>query len=135
MRTASLLTPALEALGKPEWADFFCSFLNHFSQLPPLPDAESDDTVDIELLNLLWSIVEPAKLSPDMAVHMAAIRISKLPIFTVRAYHSVAGKRVYWHPLQQPFSSFQKPETIIAQAHSAYPAEDIIKRWVRDNLK
>ena len=35
MQTASILTPALEALGKPEWADFFGSFLNNFSHMPP----------------------------------------------------------------------------------------------------
>lgn len=135
MQTASILTPALEALGKPEWADFFGSFLNNFSHMPPMQYADAGESVEVEVLNLLWSIVEPAKLTPDLAVHYAAIRISKLPIFTLRAYHSVGGQRVYWHPLQQTFSSFQTPDTVIAQAHAAYPAEDIIKRWVRDNLK
>jgi hypothetical protein len=127
------LGTVLAQLNKPQWQPHLERLAGHFQQLPDVLDT----SFEVELLNILWSLTDAAKLDADAPLNqMMAIRLSRILTFTVRASHvNDAGQHEFWNPLQQSFISFRNQSTQVAQAVAANPPEDVIKRWARDNLK
>lgn len=127
------LSIVLSRLKKPEWQQTLASLAEHFEQLPEVLDT----TFEIELLNILWSLLEAFKQDTDAPIsQMMAIRLSRILAFTVRVYHlNDSGCHEFWNPLEQSYKSFRKPSTQVLQTSGANPPEDVIKRWSRDHLK
>lgn len=123
----------LTQLNKPDWRQPLESLAGHFQQLPDVLDT----TFEVELLNILWSLADAAKVDSDAPIsQMMAIRLSRIVPFTVRASHlNEMGLHEFWNPLLQSFSSFKKAGTQVLQASGANPPEDVIKRWSRDYLR
>ncbi len=125
------LQAVLITLNKTEWLAPLTRIARNFDGVPPLGDIP----IDIEMISMLWSLVESYKTDPDLPHEtLAAIRFCKLLNFTVRASHPIPGGHSFWNPLEQSFASFKTPVTRLSQSGDAYPPEDIIKRWARDNL-
>jgi hypothetical protein len=129
----SSLQRVLKQLNKSQWQAPLAQLSNNFQQLPDVCENNFDD----ELLNVLWSLVDPVKQDADAPLNqMMAIRLSRLVSFTVRARHlNTEGVHKFWNPLMQSYSDFRTPATQTLQASSANPPEDVIKRWARDHLK
>lgn len=124
------LTTALEKLNKLQWRDPLANLASHFEKVP-----EQDLDFHDELLNLVWSLDNAATADPDVPLNvLMSIRLSKLDSWTLRAMKTIEEKTVHWNPLTQSFSEFKDETTKVMQMPTAYPAEDIIKRWSKEHL-
>lgn len=126
------LSIVLEQLGKKGWTTTLIDMEQKFRSIQFSEDISSFGD---ELLNTLWSLQE-AKKHDDNAplLIMFAIRFSKLDFWTLRfAKLTEQHAGIFLNPLTASGSDLST--AVILQAGSAYPAEDIIKRWARDNLQ
>lgn len=122
---------ALDKINKPEWHTPLLELANHFNGLP-----EHDINFDDELLNLLWSLQTAVESDPSIPVEtLMAIRFSRLNSWTMRAYNVADGQHIPWNPIAEHFNQFKDDTTKVIQASTAYPAEDIVKRWSKDSLR
>jgi hypothetical protein len=135
------LTRALQRMNKPQWFNSLMQLSTNFDQLP-IEEIEFNH----ELLDLLANLINTLDTDDGTLLEgvpletLAAIRLSKLNCWTLRAQNKLAdGNHDTWNPLKQTFVGFRESGgdsgTKVFQASNAYPAEDIIKRWARDNLK
>jgi hypothetical protein len=123
------LNTSLEQLGKKEWATALLTIEQNFRLIPADETSFGD-----ELISTLWALHE-AKLKDDdlPLVHVFAIRISKFDAWTFRFSKLTPVGKEFLNPLTASHSEFTD-SVEVSQSSSAYPAEDIIKRWVRDHL-
>lgn len=122
---------ALDKIKKPEWHSPLLELAKHFNGLP-----EHDINFDDELLNLLWSLQTAVEADPNIPIEtLMAIRISRLNSWTMRAYKVAGGQHIPWNPITEHFDQFKDDTTEVIQAATAYPAEDIVKRWSKDSLR
>lgn len=126
---------ALERLDRPQWADDLYKLVEHFEGIP-----EYDIGIEDEILDMLLSLTEAKASDPDIPVgNLMAIRLAKLESWTKRAYKRVhrdgSDEHTHWNPIEEHFSSFRTEDTKVTQAATAYPPEDIIKRWCRDTFR
>lgn len=123
------LNISLEQLGKKQWATALLNIEQNFRLIP-----SSETSFGDELINALWALNE-AKLKDDdfPLVHVFAIRFAKFDAWTFRFSASADDGKVFLNPLTSQHSDFTA-SIEVSQSSSAYPAEDIIKRWVRDHL-
>lgn len=123
------LTISLEHIGKKDWATALLSIEKRFIHIP-----ESETSFRDELLSALWSLHEAQKLDNELPLlQIFAIRFSKFDAWTFRFVKRTNEGKSYLNPLVDPNEYFIDNVEVL-QSGSAYPAEDIIKRWVRDHL-
>lgn len=123
---------ALEKINKPEWLQPLSILTSHFDGMPDY-DVQFTD----ELLNLVWSLQTAVESDPTIPLDiLMSIRLSKLDAWTIRALNRAEdNQHVHWNPLTTAFNEFRNDTTEVLQKPSAYPTEDIIKRWSKDNLR
>ena len=125
------LTTVLDRLQKGSWQEPLHNLANNFDHYPT-PEFDIRE----ELLSMLWGFTEAHEADPQIPLStFVAIRLPKLTSWTLRATNISGDQHKTWDPLTQPFIEFKDSSTHTTQATSAHPAEDIIKRWSRDNLK
>ncbi len=126
------LSIVLEQLGKKGWTTILIDMEQKFRSIQISQDTSSFGD---ELLNTLWSLQDAKKHDENAPLLiMFAIRFSKLDFWTLRFTKlSAQHAGIYLNPLTASASDLST--AVILQAGSAYPAEDIIKRWVRENLQ
>ncbi len=125
------LSIALEQLDKKGWATMLLDMENKFHSI-----ALNDDMIPFrdELLNTLWSLQDAKKRDASAPLDvMFAIRFAKLEFWTIRFLIQSDQGKSYLNPLTASASDLK--DAAVLQSSSAYPSEDIIKRWVRDNLQ
>lgn len=123
------LIKSLEHIGKKDWATALLSIEKRFIHIP-----ESETSFRDELLNALWSLHEAQKIDSEFPLlHVFAIRFSKFDAWTFRFMKTTDHGKNYLNPLVDSDESFRENIEVL-QSSSAFPAEDIIKRWVRDHL-
>ncbi|HSX86130.1 MAG TPA: hypothetical protein VLE50_12030 [Cellvibrio sp.] len=120
---------ALDRLHKPHWQPALLELVEKFDAVPDYDDID----IHNEVLNVLWNLAEALQEDPELPLEaLAAIRLSKMEVWTLRA---TIGRKT-WNPIEERFLTFsQDGPPQISQSNSAYPAEDIIKRWARDRLQ
>lgn len=123
------LTIALDRLQRPHWQVPLQDLVAQFDGIPEYDDID----IHNEVLNVLLSLADALLDDPELPLEaLLAIRLSKIEVWTLRA---TIGRKT-WNPIEESFQSFtQAGEAQISQSNSAYPAEDIIKRWARDRLQ
>lgn len=125
------LNTVLIRLDKKCWQEPLIKLASHFDSYP-----SPEFMITEELLNMLWSFTEAHEADPQIPLStFAAIRLPKLSAWTLRASKESGDQHKTWDPLTQSYSEFSHAQTLAFQASTAHPAEDIIKRWSRDNLK
>jgi|GEM_PF-843765 len=125
------LTTILRSINKPKWIDPLANLASNFDKIPQI----IDNSFESELFSVLHMIAHAHSTDPEAPLlDMAVIRLSKMLSFSVRGVKQVDGKTVYWHPLEQSWQSFDTPETRITQQPDPYPTQDMIKRWLREQL-
>lgn len=125
------LTTVLHQINKPQWIVPLSNLAHNFDKIPQI----IDDSFESELLTVLHMIAHAYSTDPDAPlVDMAVIRLSKMLSFSVRGVKRVDNQTVYWHPLEQSWQSFDTPDTRITQQPDPYPTQDMIKRWLREQL-
>lgn len=124
----SNLDNVLTLLNKKAWALPLTELEQKFRLLPKDATAFGD-----ELLNSLWSLHDATKTDNELPLtHLFAVRLSKFEAWTFRFSISKNQVRHYLNPLTQDTSELIHAE--VSQSGTAFPAEDIIKRWARDYL-
>lgn len=119
----------LDRLGKADWAEPLLDLDNKFLQVP------EDDSFRDQLLNMLLQLRESTLSEPAMPLSpLAAIRLSHLTCWNYRFIRVDDSGRHYLDPLTEPAEAFRGGEIDVQQSNSAYPAQDIVKRWARDHL-
>lgn len=120
---------ALSKLDRPHWQSPLEELVSQFDTIPEYDDIDIHD----EILNVLLNLAEALQDDPELPLEaLIAIRLSKMEIWTLRA---TIGRKT-WNPIEESFQSFcSSGAAQISQSNSAYPAEDIIKRWARDQLQ
>lgn len=120
---------ALDRLQKPDWQVPLQELVGQFDDIPEYDDID----IHNEVLNVLLSLADALLDDPELPLEaLVAIRLSKMEVWTLRA---TIGRKT-WNPIEESFQSFtQAGKAQISQSNSAYPAEDIIKRWARDRLQ
>jgi len=127
---ANSLEIALDKINKPQWQGILEGLAQNFSGIP-----YHDIDFENELLSVLWSLQPPAESDPSISVEvLMSIRLPKMTAWTLRALNKNEGQHEAWNPLHNSFSEFKNETTEVMQKSAAYPAEDIIKRWSKDNL-
>ena len=122
------LNIALELLDKQAWATPLAELERNFHCIP-----EGEITFAEELLNLLWLLHTTQQADSDFPLnHVFAIRLAKLDAWTFRFSKITPTGKEFINPLVAVPSDFTQAD--VGQSGSAFPAEDIIKRWVRDHL-
>lgn len=123
------LNACLEQLGKKEWATALLNLEKKFHLIPSEETSFGD-----ELISMIWAL-HTAKLKDVElpVVHVFAIRLAKFDAWTFRFTRSSIKGKEFLNPLTSPDSDFTGSIDVY-QSPTAFPAEDIIKRWVRDNL-
>lgn len=123
------LTIALDRLQRPHWQIPLQDLVAQFDGIPEYDDID----IHNEVLNVLLSLADALLDDPELPLEaLVAIRLSKMEVWTLRA---TIGRKT-WNPIEESFQSFtQTGKAQISQSNSAYPAEDIIKRWARDRLQ
>ena len=123
------LITSLEQLGKKEWTTALLTIEKNFRLIPADETSFGD-----ELISTIWALHD-AKLKDDdlPLVHVFAIRISKFDAWTFRFSKYRPDGKEFINPLTATNSEFTD-SVEVSQSNSAFPAEDIIKRWVRDHL-
>ncbi len=125
------LMAVLRQFNKPAWVVPLYELANNFDGIPQIIDVSFES----ELLTVLHMIAHAYSTDPEAPlVDMAVIRISKMLSFSVRGVKRVDNQTVYWHPLEQSWQSFDTPDTRITQQPDPYPTQDMIKRWLREQL-
>ncbi|GGY79081.1 hypothetical protein GCM10011613_24840 [Cellvibrio zantedeschiae] len=123
------LHKSLEHIGKKEWATALLNIEKRFTHVPV-----SETSFRDELLSALWSLHEAKKIDSELPLlQVFAIRFSKFDAWTFRFIESTDQGKKYLNPLVDSDESFGGSIEVL-QSCSAFPAEDIIKRWVRDHL-
>lgn len=126
------LRAVLQLINKPDWADPLSNLAHNFDRIPQI----IDHSFESELLTVLHLIAHAYSTDPEAPLmDMAVIRLSKMLSFSVRGVKSENDKTVYWHPLEQSWQSFDTADTRITQQPDPYPTQDMIKRWLRENLR
>ena len=124
------LNTSLEQLGKREWATPLLAIEQNFRLIPSGETSFSD-----ELINTLWALNEAKLKDAELPlVHVFAIRISKFDAWTFRFSKYTPEGKEFLNPLTSSHAEFTD-SVEVSQSSSAYPAEDIIKRWVLDHLE
>jgi hypothetical protein len=120
---------ALSKLNRPHWHTPLQELVSQFDMIPEYGDVD----IRNEVLNVLLNLAEAVQDDPDLPLEaLVAIRLSRMEIWTLRA---TIGRKT-WNPIEENFQSFcGSAFAQISQSNSAYPAEDIIKRWARDRLQ
>jgi hypothetical protein len=78
-------------------------------------------------------VIDATKTDNELPLtYLFAIRLSKFEAWTFRFSHSTSTGKQYLNPLTHAASEFRAAE--VSQSGTAFPAEDIIKRWARDYL-
>jgi len=122
------LAIALEQIGKPEWAEPLIELEQRFHLIP-----KDDIAFSTELLEVLWSLQDALKTDANLPLKQVfAIRFAKLDAWTFRFRKTTDASKDYLNPLAAVPADFSRAE--VSQSGTAFPAEDIIKRWVRDHL-
>lgn len=125
------LSTVLNHINKPQWIEPLSQLAHNFDQIPQIIDISFES----ELLTVLHMIAHAYSADPDAPlVDMAVIRLSKMLSFCVRGVKHVDNKAIYWHPLEQSWQSFDTPDTRITQQPDSNPTQDMIKRWLREQL-
>ena len=126
------LNAVLQLINKPEWADPLSKLAHNFDRIPQI----IDHSFESELFTVLHMIAHAYSTDPQAPlIDIAVIRLSKMLSFSVRGVKRVDDKTVYWHPLEQSWQSFDTANTRITQQPDPYPTQDMIKRWLRENLR
>ena len=120
---------ALSKLDRPHWQPPLQELVSQFDTIPEYDDID----IHNEILNVLLNLAEALQDDPELPLDaLVAIRLSRMEIWTLRA---TIGRKT-WNPIEESFQSFCGGSSAqISQSNSAYPAEDIIKRWARDRLQ
>lgn len=122
------LDKALTLLDKKAWADPLIELEQKFQLIPNDATAFGD-----ELLHMLWTLIDAHKIDPDLPIkNLLAIRLSKFDAWTYRFIKVTKPPKHYLNPLENDVSEFI--HAAVSHSGTAFPAEDIIKRWVRDYL-
>lgn len=130
-KSAISLRKVLRELNKKDWYEPLATLIDHFAGVP-----DQDIKAGDEILNMLWQLHVMKTTDKDLPLcQFVAIRLSRLPIWHARAWNDHDAQHQYWNPLGEPFSTFKQTQTQIASAPTAYPADDIIKRWALQNLR
>lgn len=123
------LNTSLEQLGKKEWATPLLAIEQNFRLIP-----NDETSFGEELINTLWALHEAKTKDEELPlVHVFAIRISKFDAWTFRFSKYTPEGKIFLNPLTSSQAEFSD-SIEVSQSGSAFPAEDIIKRWVRDHL-
>lgn len=123
------LRHCLDQLGKKGWATPLMQLEKKFQLIPDNEIAFRD-----ELIDLLVALNAAKQQDADLPLlHIMAIRLAKCDAWTFRFSKSYAHGKTFLNPLTANLVDFTLPIEV-SQSNSAFPAEDIIKRWVRDNL-
>jgi RNAse (barnase) inhibitor barstar len=122
------LNTVLHTLDKSTWATSLVALEQNFRSIP-------DDEISFadEVLTTLSSLRDIK--STDSAVPLTivfAIRFAKMDVWTFRFTQKTDAGTKFLNPLTDAPTDFIK--TQFSQSSSAFPAEDILKRWVRDHL-
>lgn len=124
----SNLTIALAQLDKLNWSPVLVDIEKKFRDAI---DNREDVSFASELLNMLWTLNEAKATDPDIPTEtMFAIRFAKLDIWTLRFSKKTGNTTTFVNPLDSSLD-----DTEISQGSTAFPSEDIIKRWARDRLQ
>ncbi len=66
-----------------------------------------------------------------------ASELPRLQCFSYRAYRWHDERAIYWNPLEQAYKEFEADSTqklTMYQSNNAFPAPDIIKRWIASKV-
>lgn len=122
------LAIVLEHLHKQHWEAPLTDLEQRFHLIP-----KDEIAFSAELLDVLWSLQDAQKFDTSLPLeHIFAIRFAKLNAWNFRFRQTTDSGKYYLNPLTAVPADFARAE--VTQSGSAFPAEDIIKRWVRDHL-
>lgn len=119
----------LQRLNKEQWGYIISVISNNFNQYPFDDDSQSPAESIREILNELDQHDEQVE---DRFIY----RLQQIICFTYRAFYIKDREKVYWNPLEEPYTQFCRRSRVITnyQASTEHPSRDIISSWLYQQI-
>ncbi|MGD8940396.1 MAG: hypothetical protein PVJ72_13510 [Gammaproteobacteria bacterium] len=117
-------------LGKKHWVTIIETLQQRFEQYPFDDDSHTPGAI---IYGILQGLDEKDDMVDDRFIH----RLHQINCFTHRAFRDQDGEKIYWNPLEQSYIEFchNAGDIVKYQASQEYPASDIIKTWLYQQMK